>query len=94
MLDSPPGSESFGENIRLGRSCGKVSESEIGVFSTSILIMDSSDPEPEKATKDNDKEFGPVVTLKLLSIGMLKGVSGNSYDFGSLKKKRMVGEKK
>jgi len=64
MLDSPPGSESFGENIRLGRSCGKVSESEIGVFSTFILIMDSSDPEPEKATKDNDKEFGPGVTYE------------------------------
>jgi hypothetical protein len=29
--------------------------------------------------------------LKLLSIGMLKGVSGNSYDFGSLKKEKEGG---
>jgi hypothetical protein len=47
----------------------------------------------KKATQDNDKEFGPGVTLTLLSIGMLKGACGDSYDFGSLKKKRRVGEK-
>lgn len=37
-----------GENINFGRSCGRVSESEIGVFQLQypLHIMDSSDSEP------------------------------------------------
>jgi hypothetical protein len=46
-------------------------------------------------TKEDSNKFDPGVTLRLLSIGMLSGTGDDSrYDFGSLKKRRRVGEKK
>ena len=46
-------------------------------------------------TKEDPNKFDPGVTLRLLSIGMLSGIGDDShYNFGYLKKKRRVGEKK
>ena len=46
-------------------------------------------------TKEDPNKFNPGVILRFLSIEMLSGTGDDSrYDFGSLKKRRRVGEKK